>query len=329
MDNKLKVAVTRKIPEAGLKILAEKVDLKVSPHDRSLRPQELLVFVKGAHAILSQLTDKIDGKVLDAAGRDLKIVANYAVGFDNIDLPAAKKRKVIVTNTPGVLTEAVAEHAFALMMAASRRIVESDNFLRAGKYRGWEPELLLGQELMGKTLGILGLGRIGSRVAEIGALGYKMKVIYFDRGQRNRELDEKIGSEAVSIRKILTASDFISLHVPLTPLTKHMIGKSELQSMKKTAVLVNTARGPVVDEKALAWALRNHIIFAAGLDVFEFEPEISPELKKLENIVMTPHTASATVEAREGMGILAAKNIIAVLEGRSPLSLVGTNPQKP
>lgn len=322
-EKKSLIVVTRKIPDVGLDMIRENFELRVSPHNRVLKFEELAGLVKGAGAILSQLTDKIDGKVMDAAGDDLKIIANYAVGFDNIDLAAAKKRKVAITNTPGVLTEAVAEHAFALMMAAARRVAESDKFTRAKKYKGWEPDLLVGQQLEGKTLGILGLGRIGSRVAEIGALGYKMKVIYFDRGQRNKELDQKVGSEAVSLGKVLTASDFISIHVPLTAQTRHMIGKQELRSMKKTAVLVNTARGPVVDEKALAWALKSKTIFAAGIDVFEFEPKITPELLKLENIVMTPHTASATVEAREGMAVMAAKNIIAVLEGKSPLNPVG------
>lgn len=321
-ENKPLVVVTRKIPEAGLLLLREKFELKVSPKNRVLKPAELLNLVKGASAVLSQLTDKIDGKVLDVAGKRLKIVANYAVGFDNIDLEAAKKRKIVVTNTPGVLTEAVAEHAFALLMSAARRVTESDKFTRAGKYKGWEPELLIGQQLEGKTLGILGLGRIGSKVAEIGALGYKMKIIYFDRGQKNRELDQKIGSESVSVRKLLTSSDFISLHVPLTRETRHMISRSELRSMKKTAVLINTSRGPVVDERALSWALKNHVIFAAGIDVFEFEPKVTPELLRLENIVMTPHTASATVEARDGMAVLAANNIIAVLDGRAPLNPV-------
>lgn len=316
------VAVTRKIPEAGLLLLRDKFELRVSSKNRVLKPQEPLSFVKGASGILAQLTDKIDGKVLDAAGKQLKIVANYAVGFDNIDVEAAKKRKIVVTNTPGVLTEAVAEHAFALLMSAARRIAESDKFTRAGKYKGWEPELLLGQELMGKTLGILGLGRIGSRVAEIAAQGYKMKVIYYDRGQRNKELDQKIGSQSVSMRRVLTASDFISLHVPLTKQTRHMIGKQELKAMKKTAILINTSRGPVVDEKALAWALKNKVIFAAGIDVFEFEPQITPVLKKLDSIIMTPHTASATIEARNGMAVMAAKNIIAVLEGRAPVNPV-------
>ena len=315
------VAITRKIPDAGLKLLEAKFDVRVSEKDRVLTQPELKKLVSGAAGIIALLTDKIDSSVLDAAGKQLKIVANYAVGYDNVDLAACKKKRIVVTNTPGVLTEAVAEHTFALLMAVSRRIVESDKFTRAGRYEGWEPELLLGPELSGKILGILGLGRIGSRVAEIAA-GYKMKVIYYDNGNRNRDLDGRIGSEAVSIRKILTTSDFVSLHVPLTKQTKHLIGKTELASMKRTAILINTARGPVVDEKALASALQKKVIWGAGIDVFEFEPDITPALLKLDNIVMTPHTASATEEARSEMAILAAKNIIAVLEGRSPITSV-------
>lgn len=316
------VAVTRKIPEAGLNLLAEKFELKVNPHDRVLTPRELQSFVKGADAILSMLTDKIDKNILSAAGKQLKIVANYAVGFDNIDLAAARKMRVTVTNTPGVLTEAVAEHTFALLMSISRRLVESDRFMRQGKYQGWEPELLLGVELQGKTLGILGLGRIGSRVAEIGAKGFGMKVIYYDRGQKNRQLDTAISSEAVTVRKLLTASDFISLHVPLARETTHLIGRSELSSMKKTAILINTSRGPVVDEKALARALANKVIWGAALDVFEFEPKLTPELKNLDNVIVTPHTASATIETRDEMARLAAKNIIAVMEEKPPLTPV-------
>lgn len=312
MSVKPLVVVTHKIPEAGLKLLLQRFNVRINPKN-----------FKGAEAILSLLTDKIDGKVMAAAGKQLKIIANYAVGFDNIDLAAAKKRKIVVTNTPNVLTEAVAEHAFALLMAVSRRIAESDKFVRAGKFKAWEPELLLGRELAGKTLGILGLGRIGSRVAEIGALGYGMKVIYYDRGKRNRELDKKIGAQTASVRKILTSADFISLHVPLTRETHHLIGRQELASMKKTAVLINTSRGPVVDERALAWALKNHVIWGAGIDVFEFEPKITPQLKKLPNIIMTPHTASATQEARDAMAVLAAQNIIAVLDGKVPLTPVG------
>lgn len=316
------VAITRRIPEAGLDLLQNKFELRINPHNRVLKPNELLMLVRDARAILSLLTDKIDSEVMDAAGKNLKIIANYAVGLDNIDLEAAKSRKIIVTNTPDVLTEAVAEHTIALILAVARRIVESDQFVRAGKYKGWEPELLLGTELSGKTLGILGLGRIGSRVAEIGALGFGMKIIYYDRGQRNRELETRISSEAVTIRKILTSADVISLHVPLTNETRHLIGKTELSSMKKTAILINTARGPVIDEQALVWALKQKIIAGAGLDVFEFEPKVTPELKKFSNVIMTPHTASATIEARSAMAELATKNILAVLEGNAPLTPV-------
>src|SRR3989338_2210319 len=279
------VAVTRKIPDAGLKLFGDRYTVRV--------------------------------------GNKLKIVANYAVGFDNIDLAAAKKRKITVTNTPAVLTEAVAEHAIALALGVARRLAESDQFLRGGQYHGWEPELLLGPELRGKTFGIVGLGRIGSRVAEIAALGLQMKVVYYDRGNRDRQLEQKTGAEAVTVRKLLTAADVISLHVPLTPQTRHLIGKAELESMKPTAILINTSRGPVVDEKALAVALRNQTIWGAGIDVFEFEPEVTAELLKLKNIIMTPHTASATREARDAMAELAANNVIAVLEGKAPLTPVG------
>ncbi|OGE78961.1 MAG: hypothetical protein A2751_00645 [Candidatus Doudnabacteria bacterium RIFCSPHIGHO2_01_FULL_46_14] len=321
MDKPL-VVVTRKIPEAGLKLLEEKFQVKVYARDGSMKPEELKKFVKGAQAILALLNDKVDESILAAAGLQLKIVANYAVGYDNIDLAAAKKRKIIITNTPGVLTEAVAEHSIALMMAAARRVVESDKFTRAGRYEGWEPELLLGYELQGKTLGIMGLGRIGGRVAEIAAKGFGMKIIYYDNGNSNKEMNTALGAEAVSVRKLLTASDFISIHVPLTAQTKHLIGKREFESMNKNAILVNTSRGPVIDEKALAFALAKKIIAGAGIDVFEFEPKITRELLKLENLVMTPHTASATVEARNAMAELAAKNIIAVLGGRAPLTPV-------
>ncbi len=321
MDKQL-IVVTRKIPDAGLKLFEGRFQVKVFDRHGVVKPEDLKKMVRGAHAILAELTDKIDDTVFSAAGPQLKVVANYAVGYDNIDLAAAKKRKIVITNTPGVLTEAVAEHTIALMMTAARRVVESDRFTRAGRYEGWEPELLLGHEMQGKTLGIMGLGRIGGRVAEIAARGFGMKVIYYDNGNVNREMNTALGAEAVSVRKLLTASDFISVHVPLTPQTKHLIGKREFESMKKTAILVNTSRGPVLDEKALAYALSKKIIAGAGIDVFEFEPKITKELLKLENIVMTPHTASATIEARSAMSELAAKNIINVLEGRAPVTPV-------
>lgn len=317
------VVVTRRIPEAGLEMLTDAdVELKVSEKDKVLSRTELKKFVQGADAILSLLTDKMDGQIMDAAGKQLKVIANYAVGYDNINLDDAKKRKVKVTNTPGVLTEAVAEHAFALLSAIARRVPESDKYVRAGKYKGWEPELLLGPQLEGKTIGIIGLGRIGSRVAEIAARGYKMNVLYFDRGKTNKQLDREIGSESATMRKLLTSSDFISLHVPLTPKTKHLIGARELATMKKNAILINTSRGPVINEKALTAALKKKTIWGAALDVFEKEPKVEAGLKKLDNVVLTPHTASATQEARNAMAVLAAKNILAVLSGQKPGNLV-------
>lgn len=321
-ETKPLVAITCRVPESGLRLLEARYQIKRNPSEQPLPAAELARFVKGAHAILADLRDKIDARILDAAGKQLKIVANYAVGYDNIDLAAALRRKVAVTNTPGVLTEAVAEHVFALLAAVARRIVEADRFVRQGRFQGWEPDLFVGPQLGGKTLGVLGLGRIGTRVARLGALGYRMKIIYYDRGQKSRQLGAELGAEAVSLRRLLTASDILTLHVPLTPKTRHLIGRTELLSMKKTAILINTSRGPVVDEQALANALAGRVIFGAGIDVFEFEPKISARLLKLPNLVVTPHIASATAEARDQMAVLAAKNIISVLEGRLPLDPV-------
>jgi glyoxylate reductase len=318
----MNVFITRKIPSRGLELLkSHKIDFEMSELDRPLTKDELKDKAKGADAILSQLVDKVDGEVMDAAGPQLKIVANYAVGFDNINLKDAEARRILVTNTPDILTGAVADHAFGLMLAAARRIVESDRFSRAGKYQGWQPFLLLGQDVVGKTLGIIGMGRIGSALAIRAAKGFDMKVIYHDRAS-NPELDQAIGSKNVPMEELLKTSDFISLHVPLLPETRHLISTPQFEMMKKTAVLVNTSRGPVVDEAALLKALQNGDIFAAGIDVWENEPKLTPGLEKLENIVITPHTASATVETRENMSEVAAKNIIAALTGEMPPNLV-------
>jgi glyoxylate reductase len=318
----LKVFITRKIPSRGLDLLKQNnIEFEMSELDRPLTREELIQRVAGADAVLSQLVDKMDGGVMDAAGQQLKIVANYAVGFDNINLAEAQARKVLVTNTPDVLTDSVADHAFALMMAAAHRVAESDRFSRAGHYTGWQPFLLLGQDVAGKTLGIVGIGRIGSALAKRAAKGFGMKVIYHDR-QANAELDAEIGSQNVEMEELLKTADFISLHVPLLPETRHLISTPQLEMMKKTAILVNTARGPVVDEQALLKALQNQDIFAAGIDVWENEPKLTPGLEKLENIVITPHTASATVETRENMSKVAAENIIAALKGETPPNLV-------
>ncbi|MBI2607756.1 MAG: D-glycerate dehydrogenase [Candidatus Doudnabacteria bacterium] len=319
----MKIYVTRKIPQIGIDVL-EKAghEVEVSPLDRPLSREELKDAVAGADGILSQLVDQIDGEILDAAGKQLKIVANYAVGFDNINIKDAQVRNVLVTNTPDILTGSVADHAFGLILAVGRRIVESDRFSRAGKYQGWQPFLLLGQDVSEKTLGIIGLGKIGSTLARRASKGFGMKVVYYDRDSVNKDLDQEIGARAVSMEELLKTSDFISVHVPLTPETKHLISTPQFELMKKTAVLINTSRGPVVDEQALLEALQKQDIFGAGIDVWEHEPELTPGLAELENIVITPHTASATIETRDNMSRVAAENINAALKGQTPPNLV-------
>lgn len=322
------IFVTRKIPEVGLKLLKKQKNFRVSinPNDRVLSKKELMKKVKGVDAILSLLTDKINGDILNSAGPQLKIVANYAVGFDNVDLPAAKQRNVVVTNTPGELvTEAVAEHTFALIMALAHRIAESDAFTKQGKYKGWEPMLLTGTLLLGKTLGIVGLGRIGIGVARRAVKGMGMKAVYFDQ-HRNQDFEKEYGAQYMpTLDALLKISDVVSLHVPLLPSTRHLISTKQFAKMKPNAFLVNTARGPVVDEKALLVALSKKKIGGAALDVFECEPAIDCdltdhlELKKMSNVILTPHTASASKEARDQMAELAAQNIIAVLHGKQPL----------
>lgn len=320
-----KIFITRPIPEIGINILRDKgyeVLLNEKAKDRPADKQEILAGVKNVDAVLSVLTDKIDGEIMDAGLPTLKIVANYAVGFDNVDLEAAKKRGIAVTNTPGVLTDAVAEHTFALLLAISHRIVEADKFTRAGLYNAWGPLLLLGSNLSGKTLGVIGLGRIGSRVAFHAVKGFGMKVIYTDIKQDER-FEKEVGAEFFgNIEDILGRCDYISLHVPLLDSTRHLINEERLRIMKSTAYLVNTSRGPIIDEKALAKALKQGWIRGAAIDVFENEPKVESGLLKLNNIILTPHIASATEKTRNAMAELAAKNIIEVLEGRTPPNIV-------
>jgi len=315
-----KIFVTRKIPEAGINLLKEKgYEVEVSDFDGVLPREQLLGKIKGADAVLALLTDKINAEFFDAAGPQLKIVANYAVGYDNIDLPEAKKRGIIVTNTPDVLTESVAEHAIALMFALAHRIVESDQFMRDGKYAGWAPMLFLGNDMAGKTVGLVGLGRIGSTVAKRLKQGFDMKIMYFDV-HRNEDLEKEYGLVYANLETVLRKADFVSIHVPLLPATRHLIGEAQLKMMKKGAYLINTSRGPIVDEKALVEVLKNGVIRGAGLDVYEEEPKMAPGLAELDNVVITPHTASATEETRGAMSELAAKNIIEVLEGREAIT---------
>lgn len=314
----LKIFITRKIPAVGLDMLKSKnfevvVDQKSHPVSRN----ELLKNVHGVDAILSLLTDKIDEEVLVAAGPQLKIVSNYAVGYDNIDVNAAKKHNVFVTNTPGVLTTAVAEHTFVLMMVLARRICEADYFTKSGKYKGWDPELFIGSELNGKILGIIGSGRIGAEVARRAFFGMGMTVLYYDV-KRDLNFEREYKAQFLAMDEILKKSDFVSIHVPLLPQTHHLINQEKLKLMKPTAFLINTARGPIVDEVALVAALRTKQIAGVALDVFEHEPKISSALKKMANVILTPHIASATKEARENMARMAVGSIIEALEGKIP-----------
>lgn len=305
-----KVFVTRKIPGKGIEMLKKKgYEVKIGSR------------AKGADALLCLLTDKIDGKAMDAIGPQLKIIANYAAGYDNIDTEAARRRNIIVTNTPDVLTEAVAEHTVALILGIAKRITEADRFTKTGKYKGWEPELLLGTELHGKTLGIVGCGRIGLEVARKMNFGFRMQVLYYDKAPRE-DAEKQCGATPVPLSQLLKQSDVVSLHMPLLPSTRHLIGEKELRMMKKTAYLVNTARGAIVDEKALVKALKQKWIRGAALDVFENEPKLAAGLARLHNALLTPHIGSATRETREKMSEVAAENIIAALSGKTPPNLV-------
>jgi len=323
-----KVYVTHKIPEAGLSILRkEGCELDIGSERPSFSKEELIVALrkKPYDAVICLLTDVIDAEVFDAAPR-AKIFANYAVGFNNIDVEEAKKRGITITNTPGALTEAVAEHTVALMLAISRRVVESDRFMRDGSFTGWGPELFLGEELQGKTLGILGAGRIGGRVAEIVSRGFGMKVIYYDVKQSSELEHPKAGGPGASFRatpeEVLKEADIVSLHVPLLPSTTHLINKERLALMKRGAYLINTSRGAVIDESALVDALKRGTIRGAALDVFEHEPSLASGLRELQNVVLTAHIASATALARNSMATLAAENIVAFFKGETPPNVV-------
>ncbi|MEK9195516.1 MAG: D-glycerate dehydrogenase [Patescibacteria group bacterium] len=321
----MKIFVTRNIPNQGLDMLRAKGhEVTVNPDDRVLTKDELIAFLKESQyaAVLCLLTDKIDADVFDAAGSQCKIFANYAVGFDNIDLKVAAQRGVIITNTPGVLTDSVAEHAFTLLLAIAHRVAESDRFTRAGSYHGWEPMLLLGTDVSKKTLGILGLGRIGSRVAHHAVRGFDMNVLYYDP-HRNEAFEKEFGAQfRQNVEDVLREADFISIHVPFLTETRHLLNADRLAMMKKSAYLINTSRGPIVDEAALVEALRVGTIKGAALDVFEHEPALASGLAELENVILTPHTASGTEETRQAMSVLTAQNIIEALEGRTPPSVV-------
>ena len=289
----MKIFVTRKIPEPGLDLLRKEYELEIYKYDRVPTKEEIIKGLKGKEGLLCLLTDPIDRDVIYSEPK-LKMIASYAVGYNNIDIQAATKRGIPVSNTPDVLTGTTAEMAWALLFSVARRIVEGDRFTRAGKFTGWAPMLMLGQDVSNKTLGIIGAGRIGTAFA-LRSKGFNMNVLYVDERQ-NTILERELGAKKVSFDDLIKRSDYISVHVPLVPSTRHLIGEKELQMMKENAVIINTSRGPVIDEKALAKALKEKWIFGAGLDVYEHEPSIEKELLKLDNVVLQPHSASATTK---------------------------------
>jgi glyoxylate reductase len=309
-----KVLVTREIPDAGLRLLRD-FDVSVL-HERPPERDELLEAVRGAAGILPTVTEKMDAEIMDAAGDGLKVIANMAVGYDNVDVEAATERGVVVTNTPEVLNETTADTAFMLLLAAARRLGEAERLLRSGGWDAWGPMQLTGPDVWGKKLGVVGFGRIGQAVARR-ARGFGMEILYHDQ-YRNEEAEQELGARYLDLNELLRTCDFISVHTPLTDETHHLIGATELDRMKPETVLVNTSRGPVVDEASLADALAEDRIFAAGLDVYEEEPEVHPRLLELENVVLAPHIGSASVETRDKMAVLAAENIVAVLSGEEP-----------
>ncbi|MBA2441227.1 MAG: D-glycerate dehydrogenase [Rubrobacter sp.] len=315
-----KVIVAREIPEAGLRPL-EAFDVTVLS-ERPPGREALMEAARGAGGLLTTVTEKVDAGVLDAAGEGLKVVANMAVGYDNVDVEAATGRGVVVTNTPGVLDETTADVAFMLLLAAARRLGEGERLVRAGEWEAWGPKMLTGPDVWGKRLGIVGFGGIGQAVARR-ARGFGMQVAYTARSPKE-DAEHEVGARHLELDDLLRQSDFVSLHTPLTEETRHLIGARELDLMPETAVLVNTSRGPIVDEAALADALSERRIFAAGLDVYEEEPRVYPKLLGLENVVLAPHIGSASIETRDKMAGMAAENVRAVLSGepaQNPVNL--------
>lgn len=315
-----KIYITRKIPEAGLKLLRDKgISYDIGKFKIPPTKKEIIKELKKKpyDGVISFLTDTIDKDVFGCCPT-VKIFANFSVGFNNVDVDEAKKRNILISNTPGTSATAVAEHTIALMLALTTRLVEGDEFMRRGKYKGWDPNLLVGTDLKGKTIGLIGVGQIGTEVAKILHYGFNSKVLYSDINP-NVELEKITGPTRKTTEEILREADIISLHIPLLPTTFHLINKESLSTMKKSAFLVNTSRGAVIDEKALVYALKNNIIRGAALDVFEFEPKLTKGLTKLPDIILTPHIASARCSARDMMAEIAAINIISTFEsGEAP-----------
>jgi glyoxylate reductase len=317
VSERARIVVTRRLPEPALAVLNQAGETWVSPHDRALTPVELLMAVAGADAIVCLLHDRIDGHVLEAAGAQLSVVANVAVGYDNIDLASCAHHNVAVTNTPGVLTEATADLAFALILMTTRRLGEAERLMRAGVSWSWNMFFLLGAGIQGRTLGIVGLGQIGQATARR-ARSFGMSITYAGPRRADPAVEQELQARHLPIEELLATADVVSLHCPLTPQTRHLIDAAALNTMKPDAFLVNTARGPVVDEAALADALTTGSIAGACLDVYEHEPSIQPALLDRNNVVLLPHLGSATRETRTAMAVLAAENASAVIRGESP-----------
>jgi glyoxylate reductase len=309
------ILVTRRLPSSVLAKLQSAAEIDLHAGDTAIAPDDLRRRVADKDALVSLLTDPIDRAVIDAAPK-LKVIANVAVGYNNIDVAYARARGIVVTHTPDVLTESVADFTWAMILAITRRLSEGERMVRSGRWKGWALDFMLGTELKGKQLGLVGVGRIGRAVAAR-APAFGMRVVYTEP----RDVDLP-NAENISLDRLLNTSDIVSLHVPLTPETKHLIDRKALARMKRSAYLINTARGPVVDEAALAWALQQHLIAGAALDVFENEPAVHPDLLALENVLLVPHLASATTETRTAMADLAADNVLAVLAGHPPLTPV-------
>jgi glyoxylate reductase len=321
------VYITREVPEITRLLLRQGLPgarIETNPHNRNLSPGEITHAARGAGALICTLADAINAPLLAALAPPLRVVATFAVGTNNIDLAAARKLGVIVANTPGVLTNATAEVAVGLILACARRFGEGERMTRGGGFEGWAPTLMRGHGVYGKTVGIIGAGRIGLRVARTMRAGFDCPVLYASRSARP-QWDAELGARHAGVDQLLAESDIVSLHCPLTPETRHLLDARRLALMKPTAVLVNTARGPVIDEAALVAALRERRIAAAGLDVYEDEPALAPGLSRLENVVLLPHVGSATMETRDEMGRMCAQAVIDVLQGRVPANIVPDN----
>ena len=314
-----KVYVTRTLPTYVMKTLGNICEYDVNPEERPATRDELVNAVKNYAAVITMLNDPINADLIAQAGPDLKVICNYGVGFNNIDVKAANEKGIYVTNTPDVLNDATADTAFTLMFACARRVIECDNIVRTGSFM-WAPKYMLGYDITGRTVGVIGAGRIGTNFGIKAARGFNMKVLYYSR-RASLHL-EAVGAQRVGLEELLERSDFVSLHLPLTDSTRHLIGARELAKMKPDGILINTSRGPVVDEKALADALSRHVIAGAGLDVYENEPDVEPALKTLQNVVLLPHIGTATFGTRREMGLMVIRNIEAVFAGKEPPQMV-------